>query len=81
MPECRRHPPLISQHPNTVAERMVNIKQLLPKADVPQLVSKRPSILCMEVRGLAWPAFWCVIQGKFRGSLATTLQQICFVTP
>lgn len=39
----------MSQHPNILAERMVNIKQLMPQADVPQLVAKRPSILCMEV--------------------------------
>ena len=31
---------------------MVHIKQLIPQADVSEVVAKRPSLLCMEVRHL-----------------------------
>lgn len=31
---------------------MVHIKQLIPQADVTDVVAKRPSLLCMEVRHL-----------------------------
>ena len=49
---CRRHPPVIAQDASCIVERMIHIKQLIPQADVAQVVAKRPSLLCMEVRHL-----------------------------
>ncbi len=49
---CRRHPPVIAQDASCIVERMVHIKQLIPQADVTEVVAKRPSLLCMEVRHL-----------------------------
>lgn len=49
---CRRHPPVVAQDASCIVERMVHIKQLIPQADVTQVVAKRPSLLCMEVRHL-----------------------------
>lgn len=49
---CRRHPPVIAQDASCIVERMVHIKQLIPQADVSEVVAKRPSLLCMEVRHL-----------------------------
>ncbi|KAA6426264.1 MAG: hypothetical protein FRX49_03376 [Trebouxia sp. A1-2] len=43
-----RHPPVIAQDASCIVERMVHIKQLIPQADVSEVVAKRPSLLCME---------------------------------
>lgn len=46
---CRKHPPLLTLSPVRAAERMLSLKLLVPEADVFSIVSKRPSILQMEV--------------------------------
>ncbi|KAL0041692.1 hypothetical protein WJX79_001020 [Trebouxia sp. C0005] len=51
-----RHPPVIAQDASCIVERMVHIKQLIPQADVSEVVAKRPSLLCMEVTYL--PTSW-----------------------
>ncbi|KAL0022240.1 hypothetical protein WJX77_009593 [Trebouxia sp. C0004] len=51
-----RHPPVIAQDASCIVKRMIHIKQLIPQADVSEVVAKRPSLLCMEVTYL--PTSW-----------------------